>query len=158
MSFDKQGHLIEYTIIRFLTSKGLTKDAEGINSLSYKEIKYIEDGIANIEYTKKFSIKSRLFKLFSEYENYKQTSNPSGYSAIMRLEFWKASIGIVKQNIFFGVGTGDLKIAFKKQYEKMQTKLEPNWRFRSHNQFLAISVAFGIIGLLWFLFTLFYPV
>ena len=28
---------------------------------------------------------------------------------------------------------------------------------RSHNQYLAITVAFGIVGLLWYLFSLLYP-
>lgn len=28
---------------------------------------------------------------------------------------------------------------------------------RSHNQYLSIGVAFGIVGLIWFLITLFYP-
>ncbi len=40
----------------------------------------------------------------------------------------------------------------------MKSKLAPKWRLHSHNQYLSIAVAFGLIGLLWFLFTLFYPV
>ncbi|MDD5569558.1 MAG: O-antigen ligase family protein [Bacteroidales bacterium] len=148
---------VKYTVIRFLTSKGLTKDAMSINSLSENEIKYIEKGIANIEYTKPFSIKSRLYKFLAEYDNYKQTKNPSGYSAIMRYEFWKTSLRIIKKNILFGTGTGDVNNAFKNEYKEMNTKLSQRWQFHSHNQFLAITVASGVFGLIWFLFSLFYP-
>jgi len=76
---------------------------------------------------------------------------------MQRLEFWKASIGIIKENWLTGVGTGDMNIAFRAQYEKMQTKLAPDQRWRSHNQFLSIFVGFGILGLIWFLTAILYP-
>jgi hypothetical protein len=156
-SIDEKKQSIKYTLVRYLTSKGLTKDAASVNSLSNKDIKNVEKGIANIEYTKIFSLKPRLYKFLSEYDNYRQTKNPSGYSAIMRFEFWETSLRIIKKNILFGVGTGDVNSSFKNEYKKMNTKLAPQWQVRSHNQFLAITVAFGILGLIWFLFSLFYP-
>jgi len=39
----------------------------------------------------------------------------------------------------------------------MHTKLAPDQRWRSHNQFLSIFVGFGVFGLVWFLFAIFYP-
>jgi len=42
-------------------------------------------------------------------------------------------------------------------YESMHSKLDLVWRLRCHNQYLAITVAFGFIGLFVFLFYLFYP-
>ena len=50
-----------------------------------------------------------------------------------------------------------MNIAFERQYERMQTKLAPDQRWRSHNQFLSILVGFGIPGLAWFLLAIFYP-
>jgi len=47
--------------------------------------------------------------------------------------------------------------AFQQQYEKMKSKLAPDQRWRSHNQFLSLFVGFGILGLLWFLFAILYP-
>ncbi|MEI7897955.1 MAG: O-antigen ligase family protein, partial [bacterium] len=73
------------------------------------------------------------------------------------LEFWKASLGIIRDHWLTGVGTGDMNIAFRVQYEKMQSKLAPDQRWRSHNQFLSIFIGFGIFGLIWFLIALFYP-
>ena len=39
----------------------------------------------------------------------------------------------------------------------MNSKLDSDHYLRSHNQYLAITVAFGIFGLAFFLFALFYP-
>jgi hypothetical protein len=47
--------------------------------------------------------------------------------------------------------------AFQKQYEKMHSKLAPDQRWRSHNQFFSITIGFGIFGLFWFLFAILYP-
>ncbi len=76
---------------------------------------------------------------------------------MQRLEFWKASLGIIRGNWLTGVGTGDMNEAFQQQYVKMNSKLPPGQRWRSHNQFLSIFVGFGLFGFLWFLFSLFYP-
>lgn len=56
-----------------------------------------------------------------------------------------------------GVGTGDLPDAFTRQYQIMDSPLQQSFRWRSHNQYLSIFIAFGIFGLLWFLVTLIYP-
>jgi O-antigen ligase len=50
-----------------------------------------------------------------------------------------------------------MNIAFERQYEIMNSPLKLEYRWRSHNQFLSISVGFGLIGILWFIFALLYP-
>ena len=47
--------------------------------------------------------------------------------------------------------------SFAEYYEKNDTKLSYANSLRCHNQYLAITVAFGVIGLIWFLFSLIYP-
>lgn len=155
---DLKGNELKYTLIRFMTSKGLNKDSEGVNLLSEEEIKSIEKGKINVNYIGILNPFAGVSKIKWEFENYLRGGNPSGHSVTQRFEFWKAAIGIIKENFWLGVGTGDSKIAFEKQYEKINSPLKKEWRFRSHNQFFAIAVALGIFGLLWFLFTLFYPV
>ena len=66
-------------------------------------------------------------------------------------------LNIIKKNPILGVGTGDISNAFNDYYEETASKLNEENRLRSHNQYLAITVAFGIIGLLWYLFSLLYP-
>jgi hypothetical protein len=157
-SLDLKGNHIRYTLIRFLTSKGLRKDREAILSLSKEEIKAIEKGIANVEYMKSSSIKNRIHQTIWEIYNYQMGHNPNGHSLTMRLEFWKAALGIIKENLLLGVGTGDVNQAFLEQYQKSNSPLDPQNRLRAHNQFLEITVALGIIGFLIFIFCIFYPI
>lgn len=154
---DKRGQSIKYTILRYLTSKDVRKDAEGIQALTEEDIEAIENGIANIHYNDKTSFKKRLYVILWEYNHYKMFDDPSGHSVTQRYEYWKTSVQIIKDNWLIGVGTGDMNDAFKEQYVKMNSNLTTEWRLRSHNQYLSITVGFGIIGLFWFLLFLFYP-
>jgi hypothetical protein len=154
---DKKNQVIGNTLIRYLTSKGLRKDAGGMNQLSDHEIRAIENGTANVIYTWKFSIRGQVYELLRGLDEYRKTGDPTGSSLLQRLEFWKASGGIIKDNWLIGVGTGDMNEAFQQQYEKMKSRLSPEQRWRSHNQFLSIFVGFGLFGLIWFLFAILYP-
>ena len=156
-SLDKKNHPIINTLVRFLTSKGLRKDAGGVNSLSQKEVEAIENGIGNVIFMNEFSFRGRIYEFLWGYDEYKKTGNPTGSTIMQRIEFWKASIGIIKEYWLTGVGTGDMNEAFQEQYEKMHSKLAPDQRWRSHNQFLSVFVGFGILGLIWFLFAILYP-
>jgi hypothetical protein len=153
---DEKGQELKTTLVRYLNSKGLRKDANGLKMLDMGDIRNIEKGIANYHYAKKFSLNARIYKFLWEYQSMKQGS-VGGLSLIQRFEYWKAATGIISNNFWFGVGTGDMDEAFRIQYEKMDTKMAPEFRHRSHNQFLAIFTAFGIFGLLWFIFALIYP-
>lgn len=148
---------IKYTLIRFLASKGYTKDSVGVNSLSEKEIESIEKGIPNVNLIGIFNPTARVHKIVWEINSYMKGGNPSGHSIPQRFEFWKAAVSIIKNNYLFGVGTGDVEAAFNEHYEKTNSRLSSQWRLRSHNQFLAIGVAFGIIGVVCFTFSLFFP-
>lgn len=151
------GEKIEFTLIRFLTSKNLRKDAAGVAALSNEEILAVERGVPNYLFMNKFSMRSRIYELLMGYEAYCSTGDPTGYTLMQRLEFWKASLGIIGENWLTGVGTGDMNEAFASQYVKMNSKLPPGQRWRSHNQFLSVFVGFGVFGMAWFLFALLFP-
>lgn len=153
---DERGNIINYTLIRYLTSKELRKDQEGVNALSDKDIVNIEKGIANINYTKGIGLKARLEKLFWEYLMNKTNGDIKGHSLFQRLELWKISVDIIKQNWLFGVGTGDVPDTFKQKMIEKDSPLKET-RMRSHNQYLSLLVAFGIFGFLGCLFSLIYP-
>ncbi len=156
-SLDRKKQPLVSTLIRFLTSKGMHKDENGVNALSDNEIRAVENGTANVIFTKNLSIRGLIYELLWGYDEYESTGNPTGSSLMQRLEFWKASRGIIRENWLIGVGTGDMNEAFQRQYEKMHTKLAPDQRWRSHDQFLSIFIGFGIFGLIWFLFAIIYP-
>lgn len=150
-----RGDVIRFTLVRFLTSKGLRKDAEGLSKLSDAEIRAIERGVANVDYMS--TITGRISEIVWEIVEYQRSGDANAHSISQRFEFWKAAVGIIKQHPVIGVGTGDIQDAFTDQYNVSNSRLSKEWRLRSHNQYLSITVAFGIIGLLWFLFSLIYP-
>lgn len=145
--YDKSGQLIRATIIRYLASKNLSKDADGISHLSKTDIKNIENGIASTSQLKTGLI-ARIYGIRYQLHN---TSNPNGHSLLQRLEFWKTGWHIIRNNWIFGVGTGDVQQAFNQQYEKEKSILDPENRLRAHNMYLTVWITFGILGLLIFL-------
>ncbi|MFH1319681.1 MAG: O-antigen ligase family protein [Bacteroidota bacterium] len=154
---DQKDQLLKYTLIRFLTSKGFRKDADGVNKLAENEVRSIEQGIANVNYQNAPGLIVRLQEIIWEFNHYMKGGEPGGHSVVQRTQFWKAAIGIIEKNPLTGVGTGDVNTAFFMQYDKMSSPLDNKFRKRAHNQYLTMAVAFGIFGLCWFIFSLFYP-
>jgi len=153
------GFPLHATLIRYLTSKGLRKDADGIKSLTIQDIQNIESGIANVIFqTKKYSLYPRIYQTVWEYYMYSITGNPSYQSFSQRIEFAKAAITIIKKNFWFGVGAGNWKEEFKNAYISNKSKLAENLYASSHNQYLNYMVKFGFIGFLLILFFVIYPV
>lgn len=157
-SLDARKQPLRFTLIRFLASKGLRKDAEAINTLSQVEIKSIEKGIANVKYQNLSDTRIRMIQIIWEIDQYRKGLNPSGHSVTQRFEFWKAAISIIKANPLIGVGTGDMPTAYTEQYTKTESRLSEKFRLRAHNQYLAIAVGLGIPVLLFFIFVLFYSI
>jgi hypothetical protein len=152
---DLRGNVLRFTLVRYMTSKNLRKDAEGFSHLTDDEIRSIEKGIANVDYMS--SLKGRISEIIWEIMLYENTGDANGHSITQRFEYWKAASAIISEHPVFGVGTGDIQHAFDRQYEISKTNLRKEWRLRSHNQYLSITVAFGFFGLIWFLFALIYP-
>lgn len=156
-NLDRRKQEIKFTLIRYLTSKDLTKDSIGVWQLQQSDIDHIETGIANYHYAIRLNPYKRILEFFWEYSNYKNTGNPSGHSAMQRLEYWKTAKEIFAANWLFGVGTGDVRKVFNTKYEENNSPLQDRYRLRAHNQFLTTAVTFGIPGLLLFLLILIYP-
>ena len=151
------GENLEATLARYLTSKDLRKDAQGVMALTDEDVSNIEQGVANYNNWKHPGIHARLSSTLFEYNLYRRFNNPNGGSLSQRLEYTRASFHIIKQHLWFGVGTGDVPKTFDRTYDEIQSPLSEEFRFRAHNQYLSIAVAFGLVGLAFFLFVLFYP-
>lgn len=156
-SLDKKNQFIGFTLSRYLTSKGLRKDYDGVYALTQDDIFNIENGIANINYVTKKGLSRRIERLIFELESYVYGDNISKNSVVRRIIFWQNGWKIFKQNMIIGVGTGDAQVEFNKAYATSPIKLDPNEWKRSHNQFLAMMVSFGMVGLVFFLAFIFYP-
>ena len=147
----------QFILIRYLTSRGLKKDREGMRQLTEWDIKNIEAGIPNYLHART-NIVSRLHRIMFELDGYLAGVNASGNSFAQRLEYWKVSKEIVKEKPWFGYGTGDVADVFEKHYQLHGTNLEAKYQLRSHNQYLSTAIAVGIVGLAFFLFCLLFPI
>jgi len=155
---DTQGQEIKYTLIRYLTSLGLRKDSAGIAQLSPEDIVCIEQGKANYIYGKKWSFYAKIYEILWQIDVYRKGGNPSGHSVTQRILYFQAAFGIIRENILFGVGTGDVVNAYKEYYNRSGSSLSNPWRLRAHNQFLTFLLTYGIFGFLWIIISLLYPV
>lgn len=153
-SLDNKGGMLKGTLIRYLASRDLHKDLEGIRSLSDEDIQNIQNGETSFHAIVQNPIRKRIDRILFEYSNFRAGGSANGHSVFQRLEFWRASWGIIKNNFWMGVGTGDTKAAFAMQYEAMQSTLDKEHRLRAHNQYLTIWLTYGVFGLVYFIVTI----
>ena len=156
-SLDKKGNPIKGTLARYLTSKGLRKDADAMAQLTDEEIRLIEEGTTSYCSKDKRGLNKRLDRIFFELDNYRNGGSPNGHSVFQRLEFWKTGLTIYHEHPILGVGTGDLKSSFKEMYVRQNSKLEEGNRLRAHQQYLTMFITYGTVGGLIFLGLVLYP-
>jgi len=125
--------------------------------LKNEEIKAIESGVANYTFLEKWKVYPLVYNALWELYEYKKTGNASGHSLAQRIEYLKTAKEIIKEHFWFGVGTGNVRLAFDKKYIEMNSLLENEWRLRAHNQLVTFLLTFGIFGFIWLIFALFYP-
>jgi hypothetical protein len=143
---DASGYSIYHTLIRYMTSKGLRKDAKGVSALTDEDIKNVQSGISNYIFAKNnFSIYPRIYQTIWELDTYFKTGNPNDQSLSQRIEYSKAAFYIIKNN-FWGIGTGNFRIEFDNAYKCTNSKLNQKFWFNVHNQYLSYIVKFGIVG------------
>lgn len=154
---DARDQFIFSTVIRYMTSKGLRKDSLGVSALTDEDIRAIESGIANVRFIYGNPIDNRIYTVLWEFDKMMQEKRVQGHSVTQRVEFWKTGWHIFLDNMWFGVGSGDLNRSFEKMYEELDSELGKAYRLRAHNQVLTIAISLGIVGLLIFLASVVYP-
>jgi len=138
-------------LMRYITAKGLTKDEQGVLSLSKEDIKYIEAGFPAPAYVEKNGLWLRLHAFLHGTHLYLTNDYVVGSSFYQRFIYWSIGASIAEENFLFGVGTGDVKSAFKEAYKSSQYSIEARYQLRAHNQYITFLVTFGILGLCYFL-------
>jgi hypothetical protein len=151
------GQSVRVTLIRFLTSRGLRKDANGVRQLTAPEIEAIEQGTTNYLFMKPFRLYPRIYEVLWEFDRYNRGYAPNAKSVVQRYLYLQAGWNIARENLLIGVGNGDVKQEFNAYYEAVDSPLEPRWRLRAHNQFLTFMISFGVPGLLIFIWALVGP-
>jgi len=142
---DIPGNELRITLYRYLSSKGLRKDAESLEKLTQEEISAIERGIANYLYTVWPGFVVRIHQSVWEVYWYRAKGDPTGHTFTQRIELWRASWVAFKENPVFGWGTGDIFIAVDYGLHAIDSKME-NFRMKPHNQYLLFLLTLGVIG------------
>ncbi len=151
------GRSVRVTLIRFLTSKGLRKDAAGLLQLSEPEIGAIEKGTANHIFMKRFRLYPRIYEVIWEIDRYRMGYDPNEKSVVQRYLYLHAGWSIAREHLLIGVGNGDVKQEFRNHYDSVNSPLSEKRRRRAHNQFLTFMISFGVPGLLIFVVALVAP-
>ncbi|MFM7105441.1 MAG: hypothetical protein ACKOW8_07945, partial [Flavobacteriales bacterium] len=123
-SRDGRGQQMRFTLIRYLTSLDYRKDANGIQRLSDNDVHNILDGSTNAYEQVRPAIINRMYALFYEWSVYKETGLVGGHSLFQRFEFWRAGWNIIRQNLWWGVGPGDIPAAFEMSYKENKSSLD----------------------------------
>jgi len=145
---DGRNQELRMTLMRFLTSKGLAKDLDGVSQLSDQEIRWIESGIPTILELEHHGLLRRMEAVQFEVWNMLDGGNPGGHSIVQRFAFLRAAFHIYQNYPVFGVGIGDVRQSFDWAYAELKSPLAPEFRLRAHNQFVTFLLAGGPLNLI----------
>lgn len=79
------------------------------------------------------------------------------YSTSIRLVVWEVAWQNVKESPFYGYGTGDVGDVLLEDYQAQNIVRVKDLNLNAHNQFLQTSLALGVLGGLFLIAILFYP-
>ncbi|HEX2616222.1 MAG TPA: O-antigen ligase family protein [Flavobacteriales bacterium] len=156
-SLDTQGQPLRWTLVRYLASLNAHKDSLGLLALQPTDVRRIEQGVTNVKEGRRDPLRARIDQVLFELESYRISGDPSGHSVTMRREFLHIGWCIAKAHWVTGVGTGDTQLAFNEAYTEQHSPLDARWRLRAHNEYLTLWISFGVFGLLWSLFSWWWP-
>ncbi len=157
-SLDRKGQNLKQTLIRYLTSLGYRKDSVGVSRLTTIDIQSIENGNSNVIFNKRFGLYPRIYRVIWEIDVYRKNGDVNSHSITQRIVYLKTALAIIKKNAWTGVGTGDVRIAFRDAYQHSATLLDSENQHRAHNQFVTFLLTYGIFGFLWIIAPFLIPV
>lgn len=140
------GYSTEPVLVRYLNSLGLTKDSVGMAALTEKQLAAVERGVANHVYEDHDPLRKMAYTMLFEMEHCRKTHAVAGFTMLQRMELWDASIMVIADNPWFGVGTGDVVDAISAHLAGADSPLAGRG-MRSHNQYLGTAAALGLVGL-----------
>ncbi len=152
MAADTVDVSLNFTLMRYLTSKGLRKDYEGVMALSNEDVENIENGYPNEIYANDSGLKLRFHTFMFGLHVFNATGDVSGLSFFQRIIYWNTAFEIIRDNWLLGVGTGDVKNEFRLMHQEINQGLAERYWLRAHNQFLTFFVTFGIVGFGYYLY------
>jgi hypothetical protein len=148
-SLDMMGQELKVTLYRYLSSKNLRKDGEGLAGLTDRDISAVEKGTANYLNVNRPGIYVRAYEELMGLLVYSRSSHreTSWGSLTKRIALWKASAEAFKKHPLLGWGTGGILKAMDFGIEETGSDLK-GLNMKPHNQYLYILLTLGLAGLL----------
>lgn len=142
---------IEGALVRFLTSKALPKDADGIAALTDDEVQAIGSGVTSVvelnggPWAKRWN----RFKFnWGQWWDGRRSPDASilarGVYAQMAVEAWK---GLPWHQKVLGAGSGSVKEHMGFAFDRLYPEWPPEGRKRPHNQYITFVLSLGALGL-----------
>ena len=147
IGLDASGNQLRGTLYRYLSAKGLRKDAAGVASLSEGDVANILQGIPSPQMAEYNGVERRVDQLFFEMQTEPWHTSPGTGSIFTRVAYWQTAWSLVKLKPVMGWGTGHVPAAYKTAYFQNSRGMPSQMQHRSHNQYLAVWVALGLPGL-----------
>ena len=93
-------------------------------------------------------INVRFANMFKAVEHPKEVNYQSHESTTLRFAAYKAGTNLIKQNFWFGVGTGDMSVEMSRFYKEHNLQGAYIEHISPHNQFMRSFVMHGVFGFL----------
>jgi len=108
-----------------------------------------------MSYQKEGMFKSRVDQTITSIKKISSEEMDLNSSIGYRVSFWISSYSVIKDNFFFGVGTGDQLEAVRLVEKDETRKRIADYLNNTHNEYLKIILQFGFIGLCSFLYIIY---
>jgi O-antigen ligase len=92
------------------------------------------------------SLKNRLINTGEDLKVVMTLDNPNEQSLATRVEAWRISLILIKENPITGIGLGDVESRMWAKYPEANTRLQPRNYKKPHNQFLETALQGGIFA------------
>ncbi len=99
-----------------------------------------------------------MFEAVRNYEKYLDGKQTTTESTAARIMTWDASLKIIKENFWIGVGNGDTKQELLKKYDSLGYQGPARLQLNAHNQYLETLLYTGVFGLLFLMGIFILPV
>lgn len=139
-----KGGSLYHCLVRYMTSRGMRKDAYHLRKLSDDEIRAIEQGTANWLELQRPAIRARVNAFFRDLHQFSLNGDPNGKSFALRLVLWKTTWHLALQKPWFGHGMGNLRPRLAEALEQNHPGLEARYRLNPHQQWLSLWAKGGL--------------
>ncbi|MBH8559443.1 O-antigen ligase family protein [Hymenobacter negativus] len=103
------------------------------------------------------TFRNRVYNTQEDVSKVQESSEGKNFSISARVYSYQAALAVWRDNKLIGVGKPNLEGEMARRYAKLHPQLTPEFYILPHNQYLYNLAAYGVIGLLVFCLSLFYP-